>query len=381
MIKSRQIQINAVGDISFQGKSADNPSAHIFSSIIPDLKNANLTIANLENPLLEQGRPVPGKCTLRGSVGWAQILKETGIRVLSLANNHIMDYGEDGLFSTIKALESSGLYYVGAGRNKEQACSPIFLDLAGQNIAILSRTSVIVSSPSYAGKNQPGVAFLDIKETKRDIKNCKQETDIVILIIHWGVEEYKYPSPDQSRLAREFVEAGADLIIGHHPHVLQGIEKVSNGLVCYSLGNFIFDEFLWSFINKDGLHQENVFKLSPDNRKSGILKVYFNDTDIESYEIMPTLIQSNGTVQIDDTMERRDGLNRLCSRLNWPAYNLFWRFYSLKQEWHLRIKPLLRGIFSWQKIKKIRPKHFKQLSERLRRSSNITSGKSTNPYE
>lgn len=375
------VSIAAVGDISFTGPNTECPSLSVLSEVIPVLKDCNIVVGNLESPLVTDAEPIPGKCTLHGDPRWAEVLRAAGIILVSLANNHMMDYGEAGLFSTVDALDSAGIYHLGAGRNKEEACAPLFLEIKGMRVACLARTSVIVTSPSYAGDKQPGVAFLNIEETKEKIRICKSQSDIVILLMHWGVEEYSYPSPRQLSIARELISAGADIILGHHPHVLQGLEKIDGRLVAYSLGNFLFDDIGWCFVDKEGQRQERDVKLSDQNRKAGILKLMLTDRGIESYDFIPTHISPEGPVRIENSLERKLEFSRLCSRLHWPAYSAVWRLYSLTQEWELRLKPMTMGRLKWANLKKVRPKHFRELWEGLRRSGKITSEKSTNPYE
>jgi hypothetical protein len=279
------------------------------------------------------------------------------------------------------ALKEAGVQYLGAGINKEEACAPLFINLDNIKIACLARTCVLVSSPSYAGEDQPGVAFLNVEETKESINSCKQQADTVILLIHWGIEEYHYPSPYQRLLSRDFIKSGADLIFGHHPHVLQGVEAINKKLIFYSLGNFLFDDFIWSYVDQDGHPHNSIEKLSSDNRKGGILGVTLSGDEFYSYEFLPTLIQSDGIVKEDYKGERLKDFGLLSSRLQWPGYNLFWRAYSMRQEWTLRLKPQLIGKLTWSNLKKLRFGHFKLLLDRLWRSASIIREKSTNPYE
>lgn len=373
--------ITAVGDISFQGKNADKPAIEVFSSVIPYLKSSSLVIANLENPLLGKGDPVPGKCTLRGNPGWTKVLSKAGIHVLSLANNHMMDYGEAGLLSTIRALENSGLVYVGAGKNKEEACAPKFLCVKSNRIAFLARTSIIVSSPSYAGRDQPGVAFLDVNETKEKIKACKGRADIVILLIHWGLEEYLYPSPEQRELAAEFIDAGAELILGHHPHVLQGIERMGNGIVVYSLGNFLFDEFEW-IINVPESGPKRLFSsLSIENRRGIILKISKDTKNCYKISKIFTRIDNNSRILLDNELVREIEFDSLSKKLSSSIYKYWWKIYAIRKEWDLRVKPTLSLKRIICNIWKIRPKHVKELLDTFRKSAKITAGKSTNPYD
>ncbi len=111
--------ICSAGDVSFQGRLSDTPSKDVFSNVAPFFEQSDLSIVNLENPLVdvESAQAVLGKCTLRGAEGWADILKQSGVKLVSLANNHLMDYGPEGLFSTLSALDRAGLPYIGAGKN------------------------------------------------------------------------------------------------------------------------------------------------------------------------------------------------------------------------------------------------------------------------
>ncbi|MCJ7746629.1 MAG: CapA family protein, partial [Desulfobacterales bacterium] len=203
----------------------------------------------------------------------------------------------------------------------------------------------------------------------------------VILLMHWGLEEYSYPSPSQRRIAKQLIEAGADLILGHHPHVLQGVEKMNRGLVAYSLGNFLFDNIEWSFVDQQGQKCNRTVEISKENRKGGALKVAFSENGVESYDLIPTFINSEGKVVLDENIERKSEFVRLCRGLNKRQYPLFWKGYSLRQEWSFRMKPLVHGKMTWSNLKKVRPKHFREFWEGLRRSGKITSEKSTNPYE
>ena len=340
----------------------------------------DLVIANLENPLVDEGCSVPGKCTLRGTVGWAQVLKDMGIHAVTLANNHIMDYGKEGLCSTLDALDQAGIQYVGAGKDIKAAESPLLFNLNGKKIALIARSSVVVASPSYAGESEAGVAFFDLDQTREMVGRLKKQSDYVVLLLHWGLEEYLYPSPDQRTQAKILVEAGGDLILGHHPHVLQGTERISTGLVNYSAGNFFFDEFYWSFINRDGEPQETLSKLSDDNRKGMIFQVDFSDRHLK-YACTPTFIEETGIIRVEQVPVRMKQMKRLSAALKWPFYSRLWRLYAVKKEFQLRILPMISGKLTWSTLKKLRFHHFKQLFGAIKRSSKIASEKSTNPYE
>ena len=374
------INICSVGDVAFQGRFSDSPSIELFGPIVKLLYSADVTIANLENPLLDNGVPVCNKLTLRGSVEWARVLKQAGINIVSLANNHMMDFGPAGLFDTMQALEKVGIQYVGAGINKREASAPIYLDIKGKKVAVLGRTSVVVSSTSYASKNVPGVAHLEMDSTIKMLEDIKPNVDCLILCIHWGIEEYLYPSPDQREKAKKFVEAGVDLLLGHHPHVVQGVEKVQNSLVSYSSGNFYFDEFDGELIDNKGQLQIIPSKLTLQNRKGIILNVKF-DGYVEDEICTPTFIDFTGKVILDESDVRKKDLKRLSYALKLPGYKWSWRFYSILKEAQLRVKPMIDGKMRWNKIKKFRFRHLKEVFGVIRRSYRIINEKSTNPYE
>jgi hypothetical protein len=253
--------------------------------------------------------------------------------------------------------------------------SPLQIKAKGRKIALIARTSVFVASPCYADHKTPGVARFDLQETTSALKSCRDHADIVILLLHWGLENYRFPTPSQRRLAKQLIGAGADFIVGHHPHVLQGIESVGSGSVAYSLGNFMFDHFPWRFSNHDGDMQEKEMRLTPLQLKAGIL------TLDQKIGFIPTRIEKNTLVLTDTNPRRQKEIRWLSMPFSLPAYGFFWRFYALEREWRLRILPLARGRLNWEKLKKIQIRHFIQLFKTLQRSAGITRGKSTNPYE
>jgi hypothetical protein len=375
----KDMTIAAVGDLAFMGGRADKPSTSVFEQIKHTWAKADIVVGNLEGPLLKNGTSVDGKCSLRGHPAWAEILKKSGFGVVSLANNHLMDYGAEGLFSTITALEKQGIHHVGAGKNIQDANAPLFLKINDRRIAVLARTTVEVSSPSYADNNTPGVALFNEDEALGAIRKCAQKVDLVVMLIHWGLEEYHYPSPQQRRLAEKMIQAGAKVIIGHHPHVLQGVEKINGGLVAYSLGNFFFDEFAWQ-ANIKGKTRKFEFALTKQNRQGVILKITEEEKGL-SFDAEFTRITESAEIVLDGELDRNKEFNRFCERLSHHLYDNFWKIYALRREWDLRIS---RG-FAFKRVAKnlykIRPRHFVELVEALKRSSKVAGGKSTNPYE
>ena len=381
MTMTAPLRLSAVGDISFEGSESDSPSVECFADVTRHFRQSDLVVGNLECALIEKGDPIAGKCTLRGSPGWAAVMGSAGIDLVSLANNHLMDYGSSGLFSTIDALARAGIRYVGAGRNRREACSPIFVDVAGRRLAFLGRTAVIVSSPSYASNDSPGVAFLDREETAATIKSCRSEADLVIHLIHWGVEEYSYPSPTQRQLARQLVDAGVDVILGHHPHVLQGFEYCGQTLIAYSLGNFVFNEFEWAYVLPDGGLSRQDSPLSMENRRGLIARLHWAEVERPTLSAVYTRLDPQGRPNVDTEPAREADMKVLSAGIRRRVYGLWWQWYALRREWDLRLgqQMSLRKIIT--NLHRLRPRHLISVFDSLRRSARIVSEKTTNPYE
>ena len=382
MTTSLPFRLSAVGDISFEGSEADSPSLECFEHIMTSFQQADLVVANLECVLTSIGRDgIPGKCTLRGSPEWAQILRRAGVGLVSVANNHTMDFGSVGLFETMEALRQTDLKFVGAGRNRDEACAPVFLDIAQRRIAFLARSAVIVSAPTYATENIPGVAFLDVAQTVAAIRACRTRADLVVLMVHWGIEEYSYPSLAQRALAKRLTEAGADLILGHHPHVLQGVEQFEAGMAVYSLGNFVFNEFEWTYLLPDGEKSPQFASLSRDNRDGVIATFEWAGKNVPTVMTEFTRIGHRGEVIIDPDPARQVEWRTLCAGINRRFYGMWWRWYAMSREWTLRLgnhASLPRILGS---LHRIRMQHITRAFASLLRSLRIVAEKTTNPYD
>jgi poly-gamma-glutamate capsule biosynthesis protein CapA/YwtB (metallophosphatase superfamily) len=241
---AQQIILNAVGDIMLAGNATatftrtgyDFP----FAATCQTLKTADINIGNLEAPLTENGTEFTGKkFRFKTSPKAAAALKRAGFTVLTLANNHMMDFGSTGLRETLRQLDSENIAYTGAGCNLAAARQPAMLSLKGSKIAFLAY-SLTLPTEFYAKKHQPGTAPGFATFYREDIIKSKAAADYVVVSFHWGAEKSTRPKAYQIQAAHRAIDAGADLILGHHPHVLQGIERYKKGIILYSLGNFAF---------------------------------------------------------------------------------------------------------------------------------------------
>ncbi|MED4749847.1 CapA family protein [Brevibacillus choshinensis] len=240
------ISLSFVGDVMMSGnvekmvleKGYDYPFMHVRSLFQTD----DYTIANLETPITERGTPADNKAFVyKSSPHAVPAMKEAGIDAVNLANNHTMDQGVDGLLDTLQTLENQQIEYVGAGKDEARAYAPIYVEKNGIRMALFGFSRVIPEYSWYAGKNKPGLAATyDHTLAVQAIQKARSEADLVVVIAHWGKEKVDFPVDHQTMLAHTFIDAGADLIVGGHPHVLQGFEKYKNKWIAYSLGNFIF---------------------------------------------------------------------------------------------------------------------------------------------
>ncbi len=223
------------------------PTRHI-------LEAADFAIANLEAPFTDRGEPVKDKTfTFRVPPKHAAGLKESGFDILHLANNHILDYGPEGLFDTITTLDSLALTHVGAGENIAAAFAPAILErdgLDGKKLRLgFLGFSMTHPEEFYAGKTNPGTAFPFYERYIAALDSLAPKVDIMVVSFHWGAEKMVTPKAYQIEMAHLAIDRGADIVLGHHPHVLQGLElyrprpDARPGLIAYSLGNFAFGSY------------------------------------------------------------------------------------------------------------------------------------------
>ncbi|MFY9272409.1 MAG: CapA family protein [Thermacetogeniaceae bacterium] len=287
---------------------SQNGMFYPFEQMAPYLKSADLTFGNLESPLSRQGTPIPGKgIWLRGDPKAAAALKEAGFDVLSLANNHILDFESPALLDTMEYLREQGIDPVGAGKDLEEAVQPVIKEVNGYKIAFIAATEMadIFWDYSYprtfeAREDRPGVQKLDPDQLVEAVAALKGNVDLIAVSLHWGTEYSDYPLDVQRDIAHRLVDAGAKLVLGHHPHCLQGMEVYKDSLIAYSLGNFVFDK-----------------QRRPKCQETVLMKIIIKDIKIEKAEVIPVMI-------IDAQprpAEKADGerilqkLKKLCSEL------------------------------------------------------------------
>jgi poly-gamma-glutamate capsule biosynthesis protein CapA/YwtB (metallophosphatase superfamily) len=241
---AEKIILTAVGDIMLAGSGvatfAKRGYEYPFAATGPELRRSDITVGNLEAPLAWRGAEFTGKkFRFKASPKAAAALRSAGFSVVTLANNHIMDFGWVGLQETMENLASEKILHVGAGENLAAARRPALVECKGKKIAFLAY-SLTQPLEFFAAESRAGTAPGYARIFREDIRQAKSTADYVVVSFHWGTELAAFPKSYQVDAARRAIDSGADVVIGHHPHVLQGIERYRRGLILYSLGNFAF---------------------------------------------------------------------------------------------------------------------------------------------
>ena len=264
----------AVGELSRAKGDPNFPFALASST----LRAADLTFGNLEGPISDKGANQGSEYSFRAAPTGAGALRTAGFKVMSVANNHIWDYGAPALTQTLDLLKQGGMRPVGAGRNAEEANQPVRIVVRGNRIVFLAYTNLYPES-LQASTSTPGISKFDLGEIKKTIRRVRRGADVVVVSLHFG-EEYRMSATlAQKQIAHELVNAGADLIVGHHPHVVEELEQYGQGWIAYSLGNFVFDQ-----------------PFSAETLEGGALRVSLAKGRVEQVELIPVKI-SKATYQ------------------------------------------------------------------------------------
>ena len=285
-----EVTITFAGDILFDANFAimvsllqrgGDISRGITPEVMEEMKSADIMMLNNEFPYSDRGEPTPDKAfTFRAKPSTVSYLGELGVDIVSLANNHAYDHGEEAFLDTLQTLKDAGIHYVGAGVNAEEAERPVYYIINDMKIAFVSATQIErneTPDTKEATESTPGVfRCWNGEKLIQTVKETKENSDFVIVYVHWGTENQAETDWAQENQARELVEAGADLIVGDHPHCLQRIEIIKGVPVFYSLGNFWFNS---------------------RDIDTGLLKATISEGKLESCQFIPCL-QSNCTTTL-----------------------------------------------------------------------------------
>lgn len=260
----------------------------ISPEILKITNETDLFYVNHEYTISDRGAPLEGKYyTFRAKPERMSILKEMGTDIVSLANNHVYDYGAEALYDTADLLEEAGIPYVGGGRNIEEAKRPIYMIVNGIKIGFVGASNgERIKYTPQATEDTPGILrAYDTTEYNEVIQKASKECDYLIAYIHWGTEDSNYLNEDQQRWGREFLDSGADIVIGGHPHVLQGIEYVDGKPIIYSLGDFWFNH---------------------ETKYTGLLKLNINLEGLQEMSFVPCLQTGFTTQYLSEPEEQQE---------------------------------------------------------------------------
>jgi poly-gamma-glutamate capsule biosynthesis protein CapA/YwtB (metallophosphatase superfamily) len=258
-VQGETVTLALVGDLLPASSVLDlmkkNGYDYPFRMAKPLLEAADIAAGNLETPITTRGTPAEDKqYVFRGSPEAISAIKDAGFDYLSLANNHTLDYGWQGLSDTMDYLDDAKLQHAGSGNDDKEAFAPAYIDSKGLTVGFVSVTRVVPEVSWKADRAHPGVAeAYSPDRAVAAIKEAKQNANLVVVMVHWGEEKKDMPVAHQTDLAHRFVDAGADLVIGSHPHVLQGIEAYKGMWIAYSLGNFVFSTTALSKTSETGV--------------------------------------------------------------------------------------------------------------------------------
>jgi len=346
------MNVTIVGDVMLGGMLSSNINKYkdiFLSDEVRKLLEADIVFCNLECVLAKaEAPPEKNKILLHAKSESIELLKIAGFNVVSLANNHIMDFGQKSLMKTMELLKKNNIKYMGAGKNLCEARKPIYFEKDNTKIALFayaapetwggwSQRKNQTHKNWIAGADRPGVAPFDLKIIQEDIDKATKKSDFLIVSVHWGNESTYFPHPEIISDARKVIDMGANLVIGGHQHIIQGYEKYKDGLIMYGLSNFLFPSF----------YKENsgaLTKWSRKGRESIILKCEISKNKMLDHRFIPTIKKKDAPIVVNPSLKTK---NRILKKLEFLS-----KEYQ-KDNYHLRYGKLKRRESRFIKIKLI----------------------------
>ncbi len=282
----QKLHLVAVGDIMLDRwvgkKIAADGCASIIEQVADQLREGDITFGNLECPLSTVGAHQPrGACVFRADPKTVKVLVLGGFDIVSLANNHTLNSGKAALMQTLDHLEAAGIAYVGAARDKERGSEPTLFAVGDIRIGFMAYTDLSLGHGSYSKVDR------ELTRLRAQIQEAKNNCNLLIVSYHWGEEYRRRPTSRQVQVAHASIEAGADVVLGHHPHVVEGVEIYQSKPILYSMGNFIFDQ------------------RSGERMESGVFDLYYTQGEGWRIEMTPVWIPRSRLGPEYATGERR----------------------------------------------------------------------------
>ena len=247
---------------------------YLFREVEPYFRMSDAVVVNLECPLTDTLSPLTKQYVFRADARWAADLRRAGITHAALANNHSIDQGRRGLHATRQHLAEAGIVPLGYGCSSEEQLTPVLVCKGNLRVALFNAVTLPLENWSYA-EGEPGICQPTATQLSDAVGRYRSAHpgEPIVVVLHWGTEFQAQPSMSQRRLARRLADAGADAVVGHHPHILQPIDTLDHTIVCYSLGNFVFDQ------------------RSPQTRRSMMLRLRFRPRVPVSFDTIPVEIR------------------------------------------------------------------------------------------
>lgn len=285
--------ISFVGDVTqsdvFGEATAARYPEYPFEDVSGIFQSADLSFANLETCVSERGESEKKEgYSFRTSPDFLDVFTLAGIDIVSVANNHVRDFGMEALDDTFVSLENAGLKYVGAGRNSSEAEKLELFDLNGITVGFTACNMINMNPTWYAEEDRAGIACVDSDnsgEYLEKIADYDKLCDVLFVSVHWGVEYYNEVTEEQQAFAHSLCDNGADIILGHHPHVLEPIESYKNSVIFYSLGNFLF------------------YKMNDEAGETAVFTVEISKNGFESGKMSPVVISYCKAVLLEEESE------------------------------------------------------------------------------
>ncbi len=294
--EQEELVLSFVGDMMFDRTVADfiksKGEDYVFEGYEKHFKSSDIVFGNLETALSSGGQPIKDKeYTFRSSPKLAPYLKKYNFTALSIANNHVLDFGPSAFLDTMKLLKENGISYGGGGHNKQEAYNGVVIEKKGLNIGFIAFARVIPSVDWYAGAKKPGIigAYkVHEAEVLEAVKSLDEKCDLLVVSLHWGKEESIAVRKEEAEFAHKLVDSGVDVILGHHPHVVQAIEMYKDRPIFYSLGNFFFTTSYSEICNKTIMATVR----------------YDNKGKLKSVEAVPGMVKSGRPVPMDEVQKK-----------------------------------------------------------------------------
>ena len=283
--------LTALGDTALGGDLA-GPAVlerlrQIDRAIGPELRDSGVNFLSLDCTFDRSGTPPNSdEYLVCGEPESLDLLSMLGIHVVSQANNHSLDYGAESLVVTQEHLRQRGVLFVGAGSHLRMARNPIMIESNGLRVGFLAYSSChpwVGSTP--AAEDAAGVAPAEPLLIEEDVRRLRKQVDCVVVSLHWGKENLHYPPPENIHLGHRIVDWGGNIVLGHHPHVVQGIESYNGGIICYSLGNFLYPDY-----------PEQGLRFTAKQRESLMVQFSIGRGGVDVDRVVPLMMSQEGIV-------------------------------------------------------------------------------------